>query len=188
MDREYEFFVTTEEPHHLEGQERGLIRRLVMKNFFENKWSSPAKPASETSSASTVQARTRLKSRFRLPRSDQSKSHSKKASRSKARCASKEDHVGSKKRPKGEQQPSDSSETSTSPDSQASNQLVLPIATYEIHGTKSFVANGFVIRFNPGAYRLDPFDVLPLPGSPELDTLLRLCRYPCLYPDDTTFW
>lgn len=71
MDREYEFFVTTEEPHQPEGNDRGRIRRVVMRNFFETKWSDPSSNASEHNSKETVQKKTNLKSRFRLPKPGQ---------------------------------------------------------------------------------------------------------------------
>lgn len=66
-EREYEFFVTTEEPHHVEGQDRGRLRRVVMKNFFESQRYGEAKK-SEHHSKETVQKKTNLKSRFRLPK------------------------------------------------------------------------------------------------------------------------
>jgi len=71
MSREYEFFVTTDAPQQLEGPDRGRIRRLVMKNFFETKYAGQEKNTSAHNSASTVQASTKLKSRFRLSKPGQ---------------------------------------------------------------------------------------------------------------------
>lgn len=34
-----------------------------------------------------------------------------------------------------------------------------------------------VLKINPNAHRFDPFDVLPVQGSPQLDLLFKLCEY-----------
>lgn len=71
MDREFEFFVTTQEPHRPDEKERNRIRQLVMRNFIETKWSKGNDNASENISNVTVQKKTALKSKFRLPKPGQ---------------------------------------------------------------------------------------------------------------------
>jgi hypothetical protein len=65
--RKFQFFVTTEQPHQPEGAQRDLIRRLVMRNFFESKGSGVEKEgeSSEMSSEATMKAKGRLKTRRR---------------------------------------------------------------------------------------------------------------------------
>ena len=178
MDREYEFFVTTDEPHQPDGPERGLIRRLVMRNFFETKWSGPTTNSSEHNSASTVQARTNLRSRFRLPKPGQEQ-HDLKA---KAKCkterrGSREEGERKERRPGSARKLSGLSDVSErSNRSKASSRKASPDGIEGVEGGKS--KSRLVLKINPSAHRFDPFDVLPVPGSPQLDMLFKLCKHP----------
>ena len=66
MDREYEFFVTTQEPRRPNGKDRGRVRRVVMRNFVEAKGSKGNGNGSEKISNETVEKKGGLKARFRL--------------------------------------------------------------------------------------------------------------------------
>jgi hypothetical protein len=177
-DKEYEFFVTTEEPHQPEGQDRGLIRRLVMRNFFETKWSGPeANNTSENNSASTVQSKTKLKSRFRLPKPGQEANESKPKAkpRNTERRQSKEEGDRKDRRPRSSRKLSGLSATSEQSDkSGMSCRKGSPTGGESGDDEKRRVR--LVLKINPAANRFDPFDVLPVPGTPELDMLFKLCK------------
>ncbi|KAF2732912.1 hypothetical protein EJ04DRAFT_496075 [Polyplosphaeria fusca] len=177
MDREYEFFVTTNEPHQLEGQERGLIRRLVMRNFFETKWTDPTNASSEHTSASTVKSKKRLKSRFRLSKPGQEVAESKSASRRRnaEQRGSGEEGEKREKRPRATRKQSGVSETSE-PDSSSSptSRRGSLIDGESAEASKSKAR--LVLKINPSAHRFDPFNVLPVPGTPQLDILFKLYK------------
>ena len=175
MEREYEFFVTTEEPQQPDGLDRGRIRRLVMRNFFETKGSETANCSSKQSSASTVQAKTQLKARFRLSKGGDDKSGRKSKGSGKKGESNKEevDRKDSKRR--------------------SSRRLSAQIATLQpntdghIGNEPAAIDKGvpeeyprpgrrIVLKIIPSAHRFDPFDVLPVPGSAELGLLFNLCK------------
>ncbi|KAJ4289209.1 hypothetical protein N0V90_011551 [Kalmusia sp. IMI 367209] len=172
MEREYEFFVTTEEPHQLEGHDRGRIRRVVMRNFFETKWSEQPHNMSEHNSKATVQKKTKLKSRFRLPKPGEEATVV--TSRSKGRSIGEEQQNKkvtrknlSRDLPDDLQQKIRSSALSRMPyfsDSEGS-------ASDQVKATTKLV-----LSINPGAHQFDPFDVLPVPGSPELNILVKFYK------------
>jgi hypothetical protein len=177
MAREYEFFVSMDEPHQPEGVERGMIRRLVMRNFFETKSAGPQPSTSENNSASTVMAKQQLKSRFRLPKP----AHETKAKR---RDSKQEQGVAKRKRPRTTRTFSgatDTSELSESGKSLASSPKQVSTEeegqSTEIRDTEK-QGRRLVLKIDPGAHRLDPFDVLPIPGTPQLDVLFKLCKLP----------
>jgi len=181
MEREYKFFVTTQEPHQPEGTERELIRRLVMRNFFEAKWSGPTKETSELNSASTVQAKPNLKSRFRLPKPGQEIKEAKAKPRNKTteRKASQDDMERKTKATPPARRLANSqtngSESSRSSPSSPGNRKAL---SDEKDGKKGVKVNVRVLlKTNPSTHRFDPFDVLPVPGTPQLDVLFKLSEY-----------
>lgn len=186
MDREYEFFVTTEEPHQPEGVERGLIRRLVMRNFFETKWAGPQKNSSENNSASTVMAKTQLKNRFRLSKMGEEKREPR--SRTEPRD---DDGRTTPRRPRASRVNSGRTESSVGADeemSQMSRTSSRKNSPTEEEGgnIKQKRTSGkardlrLILKINPSTHRFDPFDVLPVPGTPQLDTLFKLCENPSL--------
>lgn len=184
MDREYEFFVTTQEPHQPEGVERGLIRRLVMRNFFEAKWAGLHKNASEHNSASTVMAGKQLKSRFRLSKIVDG-SREAKVKRREFKIQEKPER---QKRPRALRTDSSMTEASLVAEEQKSkrdsrkNSLVEYKDTRRRRNNKSNEIGRdkrLLLRVCPSAHRFDPFDVLPVPGTPQLDTLFKLCKSTC---------
>lgn len=175
MEKEYEFFVTTNEPHQPDGPERGLIRRLVMRNFFESKWSGPSNNSSEHNSASTVQAKTKLKSRFRLgkPGQETTDAKCKPRSRNPGDRGNKEEGEKVEKRPRVSRTLSTQSGLSyRSGKSGGSSRRASPAEDINSGMSKPRL----LLKINPNAHRFDPFDVLPVPGTPELDTLFKLCK------------
>ncbi|KAF2187900.1 hypothetical protein K469DRAFT_568299 [Zopfia rhizophila CBS 207.26] len=175
MEKEYEFFVTTDEPRQPDGPERGLIRRLVMRNFFETKCSAPSNNSSEHSSATTVQARTRLKHRFRLPKPGQELMHSKPKPKTKntERRSTKEDEaIGKKKRRRCSRKQSGHSDVSGK--SGSSSRKASPVECEK--GDAAKAKPRLLLKINPNAHRFDPFDVLPVPGTRQLDLLFKLYK------------
>jgi hypothetical protein len=168
IKQEYEFFVSTSTPHQLEGTKRALIRRLVMRNFFETKGAGRKITASESHSASTVMAKTRLKNRFRLsePRRDQeeySKEESNKVKRKRAKIQG-------------------TSCVATCARNQAENTTKTSKKILKVENRQDRTANegpkhaSMSLTPNPNTHRFDPFDVLPVPGTPSLDRLFKLCK------------
>lgn len=181
MDREYEFFVTTEEPHQPEGVERGRIRRVVMRNFFEAKWAGPNNNASENNSASTVMAGKQLKSRFRLSKIGDGKRQTK----DKRRDSSKENvkivKENKQRVVKTDSRPTEGTAAVEQQKSRRTNRK--SSLAEDKDATKRRKKNNLnerdkrlLLRISPGVHRFDPFDVLPVPGSPQLDTLFQLYK------------
>jgi hypothetical protein len=175
-DRAYEFFVTTEEPHQPEGVERGMIRRLVMRNFFETKSAGSQTSTSEYSSASTVMAKKQLKGRFRLSKQKDDKTDF----TTKRWDGKDEDGKGKGKRPQTSRKASGASAVSgLSNDTRStrgsparSDKHAEWLHTSDVES----VDRKFVLKIDPGAHCFDPFDVLPVPGSRQLDMLFKLCE------------
>lgn len=178
MDREYEFFVTTNEPHQPQGTERGLIRRLVMRNFFETKGAGPQNNTSEHSSASTVMAKKQLKNRFRLSKVGQETPETK----SMRRDSKEEPGMAKRKSHKAKRTVSGTTNTSRIMEggkSLVSSPKALSMdeedeSTGKREGKR--LDQKILLKINPSAHRFDPFDVLPVPGTPQLDMLIKLCK------------
>lgn len=174
--REYEFFVTTGQPHQPDGASRATIRRVVMRNFFNDKNSNSQneRPASAISSSSTVQAGSNLRGRFRLPKPGQAVFPEKPRSppKLKPRKSLKQDAVA----------------TNVSADArQAKKSKPVSKNLASItpgRGSRPAVGSAIVcsarpincLRRNPNAHRYDPFDVLPIPGSSKIELLFSICK------------
>jgi hypothetical protein len=176
MEREYEFFVTTEEPHQPEGVERGKIRRLVMRNFFDTKSAGPQTNSSEHSSASTVMAKKQLKSRFRLS----SSGGNSKWVQSKRRELKEEESKEKGKRPQTSRKNPGASERSTLTNDARSTRdspaKLQDVSDSLQDNTAESADRRLILKIDPSANRFDPFDVLPVPGTQQLDTLFKLCE------------
>lgn len=178
LNREYEFFTTTNVPLRAEGTERGRIRRLVMRNFFESKTVGSQENGSEHSSASTVMAKKQLKNRFRLSKDGGEKP----ATKSKKSNGKEAPSRAKRKRTKAAQTSPGVSDDSRSTEDGTSLQNSTPATSAEDRISIEGKSKGKVkdvrilLKISPSAHRLDPFDVLPVPGSPQLDLLFRLCK------------
>lgn len=170
-DREYEFFVTTDENHQPEGTDRGLIRRLVMRNFFEAKWAGSQNNTSEHNSASTVMAKKQLKNRFRLPKPGNASTEP----QTRRTDGKQELNTVKKKRPKAKRRVSGATDASekTEPEPSLASSLKGTSADEE---NNARLDKRIVLMPSPSAHRFDPFDVLPVPGTPQLDMLFKLCN------------
>ena len=184
--QEYEFFVTTGHPRRVDGASRATIRRVVMRNFFNDKNAATdsTKPASELSSTSTIEAGTKLKGRFRLPKPGQvigpekPKGGPKRAEKesSKQNGGAKASEMGRKKSPTCLVLEEDSN-CAGKDDNRA---LLSPVILLSVSPPP---------RRNPTAHSFDPFDVLPIPATFKLDVLLPFCEWshfraptPCCHP------
>lgn len=179
MDREYEFFVTTEEPHQPEGVERGRIRRLVMRNFFETKLADPQKRASENSSAGTIMSQRQLRSRFRL-------SEMGNGSRV-TRCRRKNDKTEARKGKERRSQTkrtnleltmssTDAEDDVSKTHNQSGSPLEEGLCRKRNKSDRKVEDKRLVLKINPKSNSFDPFDVLPVPGTLQLDMLFQLCE------------
>ncbi|KAH8723709.1 hypothetical protein GQ44DRAFT_828094 [Phaeosphaeriaceae sp. PMI808] len=172
-DREYEFFVTTDEPQQPDGVERGRIRRLVMHNFFEMKEAGP-QCTSAHNSASTVQAKTELKGRFRLSKVGQTRLQTR-SKRGNTKEELNRNRSKVKRTLSNEIHPSATTECGTSCTGGV-NEIPLKTDQLMVQSVRERQDKRIVLRINPGSYRFDPFDVLPVPGSPRLDLLFKLYK------------
>jgi hypothetical protein len=175
MEREYEFFVTTEEPQQPDGLDRGRIRRLVMRNFFETKGSETANSSSKQSSASTVQAKTQLKTRFRLSKGGEDKPDRKTKGPVK-KGENNRDEVGRRdnKRRSSRRLSAQIATVQPNTDGDTSNEP----AKLDEGVPEEYPKPGrrILLKIIPSAHRFDPFDVLPVPGSTELGLLFNLYK------------
>ncbi|PVI01904.1 hypothetical protein DM02DRAFT_331986 [Periconia macrospinosa] len=174
--REYEFLVTTEQPHHAKGTERQRIRQKVMRNFFEVQKAGPLATTSETSSVSTAQAQTKLKSRFRLSKTGQDstipqktgtshktarKSEGKKTARAAGKAQTSKKTLCTKREV-------GSDTTSFRSLSPPEKSAYLPNITTEVVPTPS--------PFSLDAHLMDPFDALPVANTVKLELLFQLYK------------
>ncbi|KAF2649623.1 hypothetical protein K491DRAFT_721513 [Lophiostoma macrostomum CBS 122681] len=175
MEREYEFFVTTEEPQQPNGPERGLIRRLVMRNFFETRGSEIASSSSKQSSASTVQAKTQLKTRFRLSKVSDEKS-GRKAKGVGRKTGNDSEEIG--RRDDRRRSSQRLSRQTSGLQSNGTDDNTNEPATVDEQVSGEYPKSGrrILLKIIPSAHRFDPFDVLPVPGSAELDLLFKLYK------------
>jgi hypothetical protein len=175
MDREYEFLVTTDEPHRAKGMDRGRIRKLVMRNFLVDKEKEGVVGrGAESSSMETVRGKMGLRSRFRVAQAESKSSGIERAPARRAEKISDKDGGEKEKRIKESRKITGLSvHLSASPKSKTSSRSV-EVTEEGSDGTGLSTAQS-IIKINPSNTRFDPFDVLPIPGSPELDTLFRLC-------------
>ena len=173
--QEYEFFVTTGHPRRVDGASRATIRRVVMRNFFNDKNAATdsTKPASELSSTSAIEAGTKLKGRFRLPKPGQ--------------VIGPEKPNGGPKR--AEKKSSKQNEGAKAP--KTDRKQSLPCLVLEEDSNRAGKDDNTTLlspvillstspspRRNPTAHRFDPFDVLPIPATFKLDVLLPFCEWP----------
>jgi hypothetical protein len=175
MEREYEFFVTTDEPHQPAGAQRDTIRRLVMRNHFDMKIAGQQPNLSQHSSVSTIMAKKQLKSRFRISdvRSGELKSKSRE----------REDTGAARKtsatRPKALRTRSGPTPPASAIGEETRRRSSITKA--RTNGSKRNKSEPIlerpVLMIDPSAHRMDPFDALPIPGTPQLDALFRLCRF-----------
>jgi hypothetical protein len=180
--RKFQFIVTTEQPHQPDGAQRGLIRRLVMRNFFDTKCSGIGKEgeSSEMSSEATMKAKGRLKTRFRLGNNPQEKP--KKESR-KPKRRKGEGETQERGKPAMARTHSASSEGAPrGSENAAQNQSPPTAKSPEPEADETKQKTGIIISKTPSADRFDPFDVLPVPGTHQLDLLFRLCEFMFLSP------
>jgi hypothetical protein len=163
MEREYEFFVTTDEPHQPAGVERGIIRRLVMRNYFDTKMARLQLNSSQNNSVSTVIGKKKLKNRFRI-------------SEPQNEDKNKEKNGNSSGNEAGKKGPTLSS--SVIEDRKGSKSCITKART---HSRKRNISEPIVVestlKADPSAHLMDPFDALSIPGTSELDTLFQLCKY-----------
>lgn len=174
-ERKYEFFVTTDEPHQPDGIQRNMIRRLVMRNYFDTKMAETQSSVPEHNSTSTATAKKQLKSRFRLsePQKEKRKNVSK-VSGDKCEQSGEKGRRPQVLRTRSGPIPSSSSIEEWSSTKNRSNRKRTNINK---RNTSEPTVEKPSPKIDPSAHRIDPFDALPIPGTPQLDALFRLCTY-----------
>jgi hypothetical protein len=177
IERKYEFFVTTGEPHQPEGVERGKIRRLVMRNFFDSKSAGSQINISEHSSACTALAKKQLKSRFRL---SGSKDGDKEVMGVRGN-GKEEENKGKGKRPRAPRKTAGASQKSElindTRNTRASSAKMKDDGGNMLDNDARPADRRLVLKTDLSAHRFDPFDVLPVPGTQQMDTLFKLCKF-----------
>jgi hypothetical protein len=175
MEREYEFFVTTDERHQPAGEQRNMIRRLVMRNYFETKMARPQLNEPESSSATTVVAKRQLKNRFRVGERGieigRDSSIIKKVTSEQSQSGKRRPQV---RRTRSGPAPSGSATGDGS--SKAGRSTATRMKSTK-RNTSEPAAENPALEIEPSAHRIDPFDALPIQGTPQLDFLFRLCMY-----------
>ena len=161
MEREYEFFVTTDKPYNPAGAERCMSRRLVTRNHFDMKMAGPQINPSQHSSISTAMAKKKLKNRFRIsePRIKKKKVNSRKTEdvrRSKEKGAARPNDLRDRSEPR----------TSSKAGEDGKDKRNNTDETMEARP---------VLNCGLDDDRIDPLKTLPKPGTPELGVLFQLC-------------
>ena len=153
-----------------------MIRGLVMRNFFETKSAGSQTSTSEHSSASTVMAKKQLKSRFRLSKQEDDKTDY----TTKRREGKDDEGKGKGKRPLTLRKTSGASAKSgLSNDTKSTRGGLAKSGKHaeKLHTSDiESVDRKLILKIDPGAHCFDPFDVLPVPGSQQLDMLFKLCE------------
>lgn len=178
--REYEFLVTTEEPHQAAGTDRQRIRQKVMKSFFEAQKAGPLASTSEISSVSTVQAQTKLKSRFRLSKTGQGSAASKKTGNNQKIARKSEGEKTTRASGRTEASKKTPSTQSETGDNTINFRSLSPT---EKSGESPDDAIGVASGSSPldlDAHLMDPFGVLPVQNIAKLELLFQLCQSPNL--------
>ena len=178
-DRNYTFFTTTSEPTLPDGEARDLIRRVVMRNFFENKTTSPEDKRSEILSKETVNAQTQLKTKFRV--ASTSNPDKRKGTRTKngdtGKPKSKEQRKTGRAGKTATKSPIQTSRPAESPkeETHRSKGSELPQERgLDRSESRQLSKPRLLLKGGPNVGKFDPFDVLPIPGTPQLDTLFKL--------------
>lgn len=171
--QKYEFFVTTGHPRRVDDASRATIRRVVMRNFFNDKDTTTdlTKPASELSSTSTIEAGTKLKGRFRLPKPGQvigPKKPTGKPKRTEKRSLKQNEGVKASKTGRKQSIPclalEECNRCATEEGNRAPTSPVILLSISPPPGR------------NPSAHRFDPFDALPIPATFKLEVLLAFYK------------
>jgi hypothetical protein len=175
MEREYEFFVTTDEPHQPAGVERGMIRRLVMRNYFDTKMAALQLNSSQNNSVSTVIAKKKLKNRFRISEPQSEDRYNERDGKSSGHGAEKKGAA----RPKALRTRSGPTlSSSVIEDRKGSKSCITKARTNSRkRNTSEPIVLESTLKADPSAHLMDPFDALPIPGTSELDTLFQLCTF-----------
>ncbi|KAI4919257.1 hypothetical protein J4E85_009515 [Alternaria conjuncta] len=160
MEREYEFFVTTDKPYNPAGAERYMIRRLVMRNHFDMKMAGPQINPSQHSSISTAMAKKKLKNRFRIsePRIKKKKVNSRKTEdirRSKEKGAARPNDLRDRSEPR----------TSSKAGEDGKDKR---------EDTDETLAPGLKCGLDDD--RIDPSKASPIPETPGLNALFQLYK------------
>ena len=183
---DYEFFVSTGKVEQIEKSVRKKLRAHVMHNYIQQKQLGPAESARSSAaiSSETAQSKLSLQGRFRLNPT------AKEAKRIADRVPKDRRQVILDKKLNSDQQgnltePRYKAASHSSDDAgyvQPSGCDVEP-HTDSPAGTLSIAlsaANHRLTVLDLDA-RLDPFDSLPVPNSPRMESLMYLCMRPC-YP------
>ncbi|KAL1795982.1 hypothetical protein ACET3X_006206 [Alternaria dauci] len=173
-ERQYEFFVTTDEPHQPAGVERSTIRRLVMRNYFDTKIAGPQFNVPEHSSMSAVVAEKQLKSRFRLSGLGIEKRKS--LSRQKEYLC--KETKGEKRRPqvlRTRSGPTPLSSTIGTGNSGIGHYNETEHSTSRRNPSEPAPERS-VPKADLDTHHVDPFGAPPIPDTPQLDALFRLYK------------
>jgi hypothetical protein len=163
---EYEFLQCTGDFKPVDVASRKLIRSHVMRNYFQEK-RHQANTQSSASSASTVNARDKLKGRWRLgatkQQDDGQSSTQRRGSRASASLPSRKN-----------------SQQSIPPNTTRDTSELLGTAEANRRASTSQVEalirrSSVLEQFE--AHRIDPFNALPIQTSKRVDRLMSFCKF-----------
>jgi hypothetical protein len=156
-----------------------------MRNFFETKTTSPKNSKSEILSRETVNAKTKLKTKFRIARDgDGDGSRKKRSTKAKNRDVDTGENegkwrvfTGPQRKEKAAGQPRSTAESGN----EVKRDKSISPSDNELGSPNSVEArpeprNSILLQNAPDAWKVDPFDVLPVPGTPQLDRLFKLYK------------
>lgn len=174
-DRKHEMGPNSNTPQQTDGVGKEFKHRSIMHNFKIRGGASLA-DTSEVTSVSTALAGKQLKNRFRLSTTP----HSDVESKRKKRTGVTEQNP--QKIPLSQSARTVSGPTGTNKErgnlmgpSKKTHKHQLTDQVSEKKNAKS-KDQRILLKISPSTHRLDPFDVLPVPGTAQLDNLFKLCE------------
>lgn len=177
---EYEFLQCTGDFKPVDVASRRLIRSHVMRNYFQEK-RNQANGLSSASSASTVNAKDKLKGRWRLdPPLSTSKESIQSNDLTTPRRASTNRRDSAVSRRESKLSTSTSGSRKNSREEAVSEERVVLLNSFESHGNEKSGLDGLtpwnlaLEQFEASSW--DPFNTLPMKTGKRVDRLLTFCK------------
>lgn len=179
MADEWRFFIVTDQQNLVNGNDRLLIRQLVMRNFFLSKYNAKKMAESEHSSIATASAKKSLIGKFRLAQPRQPKAPKRRGKRKETSGVENLYAARQEKRANVAKTAIQQSDFADLRRGLVEWSATVTSVTETTNGAKEEKPKS-VFNTNPNAHLFDPFDVLPVPGSQHLDMLLKLREFTSL--------
>lgn len=147
-----------------------------MRNHYDMKMTRPQLNPSQMSSISTAMAKKRLKNRFRISEPQNEKRRKESDGREHAGCPGGKS--GIKQKVLRDRSSLMTSSNAEEDGKDKKSNITKTRANATIRDWNGPITVMPVLKRGSSADRMDPFDIVPISGAPEVDVLFRLCTYP----------